>query len=101
MDNRLSRRTKEPKLEWDGNQVSVSLPDKLDRTIEAQWTPTVTSIVRIRERGDLEWSPGFETIFNNCSFIGLKPDTQYEMQVTHKNDDGESKPILSYLKTRP
>ena len=81
--------------------ISVSLPDKLGRTLEARWNPTVTSVIRIREAGTVAWSPGFETPFNMCSFVDLQPDTEYDLQVTHKNDAGESEPTISTIKTDP
>ena len=101
MDAQMSSRTKNPILKWDDGMIQVSLPDKLGRTLEASWSPTVTSVVRIREVGTATWSPGFETPFNKCSFVDLKPDTEYELQVTHKNDAGESEPTISTIKTDP
>jgi len=101
MDQQMSSRNENPVLRWDGEMISVSLPDKLGRVLEARWNPTVTSVVRIRESGTEAWSPGFETPFNMCSFVDLKPDTEYDVQVTHKNDVGESKPSISSMKTDP
>lgn len=101
MDKQMSSRTEDPQLEWDGERISVSLPDKLGRTFEASWVPAVTSVVRIRESGTQAWSPGFETPFNKCTFIDLKPDTEYDVQLTHKNDAGESEPAISSFKTAP
>ena len=101
MDQQMSSRTEYPLLKWDGEMISVSLPDKLGRSLEARWNPTVTSVVRIREAGTVAWSPGFETPFNMCSFVDLKPDTEYDLQVTHKNDAGENEPTISTIKTDP
>ena len=101
MDRQMSSRTDNPRLMWDGKMISVLLPDKLGRTLEAQWNPTVTSVVRIRESGTQAWSPGFETPFNMCSFVDLKPDTEYDVQVTQKNDVGESEPAITLIKTNP
>ncbi len=101
MDEQLSSRTENPKLEWKEGMVYVSLPDKLGRTLEARWKPTLTSVVRIRELGAEPWGPGFETPFNTCSFVDLKPETEYEVQVTHKNDAGEGPPAVSTVKTQP
>ena len=100
MDERMSSRTDDPRLEWDGQTISVSLPDKLGRTVAAKWNPTVTSVIRIKEADADEWSPGFETPFNTCTFVDLKPNTEYELKVTHKNATGESKPAISRMKTR-
>ena len=101
MDQQMSSRTENPLLKWDGEMISVSLPGKLGRTLETRWNPTVTSVVRIKESGTQAWSPGFETPFNMCSFVDLKPDTGYDLQVTHKNDVGESEPAITKIKTDP
>ena len=101
MDEQLSSRTENPKLEWEEDMIHVSLPDKLGRTLEARWKPSVTSVVRVRELGTQPWGPGFETPLNSCSFVDLKPDTEYEIQVTHKNDAGEGPPAISTIKTPP
>ena len=91
---RMSSHAKGPELKWDNGMIHVLLPKKLGRTLEAEWKPGVTSVVRIRESGDEEWSPGFETPFTMCTFVGLKPGTEYDLQVTNKNDAGESEPTL-------
>lgn len=101
MDQQMSSRTEDPVLKWQDDMIYVSLPDKLGRTLEARWKPTVTSVVRIRESGTGAWSPGFETPFNKCSFVDLKPDTEYDVQVTHKNEIGESEPATTSIKTGP
>ena len=101
MDQQMSSRTENPLLKWDGEMISVTLPDKLGRTLEVRWDPTVTSVVRIKESGTEAWSPGFETPFNKCSFVDLKPNTEYDLQVTHKNDVGESEPEFTTIKTHP
>lgn len=101
MDEQMSSRTQNPQLQWDGAMICVSLPDKLGRIIEAKWNPAVTSVVRIRESGTEPWGPGFETPFNMCSFVDLKPDTEYEIQVTHKNDAGEGEAAITIMKTKP
>ena len=101
MNEQLSSRSENPQLKWDGSSIYVSLPDKLGRTLEAKWKPTVTSVVRIRESETESWSPGFETPFNWCTFLDLKPDTEYEVQLTHKNDVGESQPAISTIRTKP
>lgn len=101
MDQQMSSRTEDPVLKWQDNMVYISLPDKLGRTHKASWKPTVTSVVRIRETGTEAWSPGFETPFDKCSFVDLKPDTEYDVRVTNKNDVGESEPAITSIKTDP
>lgn len=99
MDEWMSSRTEDPRLEWDGKTISVSIPDKLGRILGAKWNPMGTSVIRIRESDADEWSPGFETPFNMCTFVDLKPNTEYEVKVTHKNAAGESEPAISRMKT--
>lgn len=67
--------------------------------IEAEWTPPITYVVRIREANDRDWSFGFETPLTGCGFVGLKPDTEYEVEVRSKNDYGESSPVLARVRT--
>ena len=47
------------------------------------------------------WSVGFETPLTACSFVYLKPDTEYEMEVRSKNTDGESEPVRLKVRTNP
>ena len=101
MDEQMSSRTEDPVLKWQDDMVYISLPDKLGRTRKARWKPTVTSVIRIRESGTEAWSPGFETPLNKCSFVDLKPNTEYDVQVTNKNDVGESEPAITSIKTGP
>ena len=101
MDQHMSSRMENPRLAWDGEMISVSLPNKIGRVVEAKWVPPYTSVVRIREFGTDEWSLGFETPFNMCSFVDLKSDTKYEVQVTYKNDAGEGEPAIIAMKTDP
>ena len=100
MDREMSSRMEDPKLEWDGTTLSVSLPDKRGRVLKASWDPAVTSVIRIKESETDEWSPGFETPLSRCTFVGLKPGTEYDVQLTHKNSAGESKPVYSKVRTK-
>ena len=36
-----------------------------------------------------------------CSFVDLKPDTEYEVEVRSKNSSGESEPVLVNVRTNP
>ena len=67
--------------------------------VEAEWTPPITYVVRIREANNGNWSIGFETPLTGCSFLGLRPDTEYEVEVRSKNDQGESSPVLAKVRT--
>ena len=85
-------RTRDPKVEWKNGEFRVSLPLEGQERILAKWRPTVTSVVRIREVGSERWSPGFETPLNVCGFAGLKPDTEYEVEVRYKTAAAEGPP---------
>ena len=101
LNQQKSKRNEHPALKWDEGFIHESLPDKHGGELNAKWQPAVTSVVRIRELGSTSWSPGFETPFNQCSFVDLKADTEYEIQLTHKNDAGESEPVISTIRTDP
>ncbi len=70
-------------------------------TLEAEWKPPVTYVVRIREANAGSWSFGFETPLTACGFVDLKPDTEYEVDVRSKNFNGESDPVLVKVRTNP
>ncbi len=92
-----SRET-EPSVEWIEGEFRISAP--LQRgTVDAKWRPGTTAVIRIREANTEAWSPGFETPLNGCSFVGLEPNTEYEIQVTHKNAAGEGPPSRLTCKT--
>ena len=74
-----------PKIKWEDNQWSVTLPLQDGRVVNATWKPGVTYVVRIREAGGEDWSFGFETPITSFTFINLKPDTEYQLQVSTKN----------------
>ncbi|MDE0099844.1 MAG: fibronectin type III domain-containing protein [Truepera sp.] len=93
-------RDAEPRVEWTEGEFRVSLPLQ-GRVIDAKWRPGTTTVVRIRETGTENWSPGFETPLNGCSFVGLVPNTEYEIQVTHKNAAGEGPPTRLKCRTKP
>ena len=88
----------EPRVEWTEGGFRVSLPLQ-SGVVDAKWRPGTTTVVRIRESGTEAWSPGFETPLNGCSFVGLEPNTEYEIQVTHKNAAGEGTPARLTCRT--
>ena len=92
-------RVADPKIEWTDGEFRVSLLLQ-GGMIDAKWCPDTTTVVRIRETGTETWSPGFETPLHSCSFVGLQPDTEYEIQVTHKNAAGEGPPTKVRYKTK-
>ena len=70
-------------------------------TLEAEWKPPSTYVVRIRESNTDSWSVGFETPLTACGFVYLKPDTEYEVEVRSKNANGESEPVRLNVRTNP
>ena len=92
-------RVADPRIEWTEGEFRISLPLQ-GGMIDAKWRPGTTTVARIRETGTETWSLGFETPLNGCSFVGLQPNTEYEIQVTHKNAAGEGPPTKLRCKTR-
>ncbi len=91
----------QPQVEWKGGEFHVSLPDLMGNVIEANWKPSLTYVIRLREAGTEEWGPGFCTPFTKCDFVDLKPDTDYEAQITAKNEAGEGEPAITPFRTAP
>ena len=87
-----------PRIEWDEGEFRVSLPLQ-GGTVDARWRAQTTTVIRIRKAGAEDWSLGFETPLTGCSFVGLDPDTEYEIQVTHKNAAGEGPPTRMMCRT--
>ncbi len=94
-----------PPVLWNGstNTFSIFLSGLGDFTgkdnIEAEWSPQITYVVRIREVGTEDWSFGFETPLTGCGFEYLKPNTEYELEIRSKNEHGKSKPALIKFRT--
>ena len=95
---------KKPPVSWDQNTKTFNISlggisgTFKNEGIEAEWSPPVISVVRIREAGTNDWIVGFETPLSSCAFTNLKPDTDYEIEVRGKNEHGEGEPTL--IKTR-
>lgn len=99
MDDDLSIQLVKSSLDWDGKIISVEIADKFGKMIEANWKPPETSVIRIRKFGTDEWSPGFETPFSFCTFVGIAPETDYEIQKTRKDELGdEGEPEIEKIK---
>ena len=77
-----------PTIEWNDGEFKVSLPFQ-GGTLDVKCRPVVTNVIRISEAGSDTRSPGFETPLNNFSFVGLAPDTENEIKITHENTTGE------------
>ena len=67
--------------------------------LQVDVTPQVTYVVRVRESGSEEWLVGVETPLTSCTFIGLKQDTEYEMELRAKHAAGESGPAVASFRT--
>ena len=109
MDQRNSsvqRQTIAP-VSWDANAkifsivLSGSGDTLVGHSVQATWKPPFTYVVRIRETNSGEWSFGYETPLTSCSFVDLKPDTDYEVEVRSKNDQGVSEPARIRVRTSP
>ena len=72
---------------------------KGEDTLEAEWKPARTYVIRIREANGGSWSIGFETPLTGCGFVDLNPDTEYEVEVRPKDAQGEGDPILMKIHT--
>ena len=90
-----------PDIEWDGSKWSVMLPVEQGKVLNAEWEPGLTYVIRIREAGSQDWSFGFETPIRSLTFVDLKPDTDYEVQVRAKTAAGEGTPALLTMRTNP
>ena len=92
---------KSPSIKWEDNEWSIAIPLEDGRLLNASWKPGVTYVVRIREAASQEWSFGFETPIPTVTFVDLKPDTEYELQVRTKNAAGEGAPAFFRIRTDP
>ena len=43
----------------------------------------------------------FATPLTGCGFVDLKPETEYEVEVRSKNEQGESDPVSARIRTNP
>ena len=89
-----------PRIEWKDNQWSVTLPLDDGRLVNATWKPGITFVVRIREAGAEDWS-FVSRPDATFTFIDLKPDTEYEVQVRSRNATGEGPPAFFNIRTDP
>ena len=91
-----------PEIKWEAKTWFVTLPVEHGKVLEAKWEPGLTYVIRIRESGtDQPWSFGFETPIPSCTFVDLKPDTEYELQVRARNAAGEGAPSFLTMRTNP
>ena len=96
-----------PPVSWNGETKSFSIVLTglqgvgVGGSVEAEWSPTVTYIIRIREAETENWSYGFEIPLTGCGFVYLEPNTKYEVEVRSKNACGESAPATRTFSTGP
>ena len=90
-----------PEIKWDGKTWFVTLPVENGQVLEAKWEPGLTYVIRIREAGTQAWSFGFETPIASRTFVDLKPDTEYELEVRAKHAAGEGPPSFLAMHTNP
>lgn len=79
----------------------MPLPVEHGKVLEAKWEPGLTYVIRIREAGTGPWSFGVETPIATCTFVDLKHDTEYEIQVRTRNPAGVGKPSYFRMRTNP
>lgn len=93
-----------PPISWDATNGLFLLRLEgvnVSGVLEARIKPPIKYVIRIREVGAEEWGIGFETPLTGCSFVDLKPNTDYEAQVTAKNEFGEGPPTRTTVRTGP
>ena len=90
-----------PEINWEDNEWSITLPLEDGTVLNASWKPGITYVVRIREAGEPDWSFGFETPITSFTFIDLKPETEYELQVRTKNAAGKGRSRVLQHPHRP
>ena len=103
----LGRKTanRTPPVAWDGRTKSFSIvlsglkAEWSENSVKAEWTPPLTYVVRIRKANEDDWSVGFETPLTGCGFVGLIPDTEYDVEVRAKDSNGESDPVRIKVRT--
>jgi hypothetical protein len=96
-----------PPVSWNQDEKTFSIvlhglegPEGAD-TLEAQWKPPRTYVVRIREANGGSWSLGFETPLTGCGFVDLAPDTEYEVEIRPKDAGEEGDPIRMKINRDP
>ena len=68
--------------------------------VDICFKPPVLYDVRIRKAGSSDWGPGFLAPYSAATFIGLEPDTDYEIQVSPVDDSGTPIPNATVLTDR-
>ena len=96
-----ARQAASPEVKWEDGTWFITLPVDDGKVVEASWKPPVTYVVRIREVGTERFSFGFETPITSFTFVDLKPDTEYEVQVRAKSAAGQGPAACFAIRTDP
>lgn len=95
---KLSQKNTLP-VTWDGEKheyfvalkgVFLMRSGNPDDSMEVSFKPPIMYDVRLRKKGE-EWGPGFLVPYNQTTFVGLEPNTEYESIATPVDESG--KPI--------
>lgn len=68
--------------------------------VDIFFEPPVLYDVRIRKAGSHDWGPGYLAPYSAATFIGLEPDTEYEVQVSPVDSSGNPVPNLSSMTSK-
>ena len=68
--------------------------------VNIYFKPPVLYDVRIRKVGFHDWGPGFLSPSSAATFVGLEPDTDYEVQVSPVDELGDPVPDSDIMKNR-
>ena len=80
----------------------VVLQESPDRKsgVNIFFKPPVLYDIRIRKAGSQDWGPGYLAPYSAATFIGLEPDTEYEVQVSPVDSSGIPVPDMSIMTNR-
>ena len=89
-----------PDLKWNprANRIEAVLPDRTGSETSGSWIVGSVVAVRLREVGFEEWSPGFETPLGSGRISGLKPYTQYDVEVRYRkrHESDDVTPVMTF-----
>ena len=68
--------------------------------VDIFFKPPVLFDVRIRKADSHDWGPGYLAPFSTATFVGLEPDTEYEVQVSPVDSSGNPISNLSSMTNR-
>lgn len=68
--------------------------------VDIYFKPPVLYDVRIRKAGSHDWGPGYLAPYGAATFVGLQPDTDYEVQVSPVDESGKPIPDSTVINRR-